>query len=57
MTEQQIEELLALLHEAGWIMAIPETDETITGLIIGTPEYVGTVTALLPENIFDLPKH
>ena len=48
-----IAKLLILVDELGWTVAIPDSgDETIPGLIIGTPNYVDKVTDAL-ENKYD----
>jgi hypothetical protein len=38
-----ISELAALVDELGWVIGLPDDDEQVQGLIIGTREYVEDV--------------
>lgn len=49
--EQLFKELIEIVEELGWNVAIPhvEEDDEVPGLIIGNPEYVEAVTEALEE--------
>ena len=52
MTESDLKQLIQLLEKLGWCAALPTPDaddEEVSGLIIGTREYVDSVTASLEK--------
>ena len=54
MTETQLKNLINMLEELGWTCAFPaadpdDDDAPVDGLIIGTQEYVESVTASLEK--------
>lgn len=51
------QQLAELIKKMGWGIAIPELKEkdAVPGLIIGTDEYLQTITSLLPKPFEETP--
>jgi hypothetical protein len=50
--KQLFKELIEIVGELGWVVAIPEgdLDEEVPGLVVGTEEYVNHVIDAVDEN-------
>lgn len=53
MTEELMNQLCAILLQAGWIVAVPHCndDDPVPGLIIGEESYVEAIVNCLPDNL------
>ena len=52
--DELFETLIATVAQLGWTIAIPDTGDDnspVSGLIIGTPEYVDSVVIHLPDKM------
>lgn len=48
------EQLIKIVQKFGWSVAIPDIHEedVLPGLIIGTDEYIETITDMIPDSHF-----